>query len=464
MLLVSGRRVRTSGSVASTAVGVNALYRNGGVYNTALGTAAMGNITTWINGNYNTAVGDESQFNNFSGSNNTAVGYWAMRGTNTTGISGSDNTGLGSLSLGLLTSGGNNTAIGSGSMEKSTTGNANTAIGMGALNANTSGGGNVAVGYKALFTGATASNNTAIGDGALQWNAMSSNTAVGYCAMQGNSVTPVTGDFNTALGTEAMKAITSGAQNTAVGTAALTATTTGNYNTGVGTQALQRMTNGYSNVGVGEFALSGLTSGSANVAIGKDSGMSITTGQNNIYLGYGVGNTINESYTIRIGTQNSQSSTYIAGISGVNTTGGTAVYVNSLGKLGTLTSSRVFKHEIRDMDADSRVLMSLRPVSFKYKPEIDPTQAQQYGLIAEEVEEKAPQLVVYDTAGKPMSVHYNLVNAMLLNEVQRLNRDNKVLQDKVDALKKQNDRELSSMSARLDTLARQLKTGTSLRR
>jgi hypothetical protein len=96
-----------------------------------------------------------------------------------------------------------------------------------------------------------------------------------------------------------------------------------------------------------------------------------------------------------------------------------AVLVNGAGQLGTTTSSRRFKHQIADMGAESDVLMKLRPVAFYYKPELDETQTRQYGLVAEEVAQVAPQLVVFDKDGAPQTVRYHFVNAMLLNEVQK---------------------------------------------
>jgi len=96
-----------------------------------------------------------------------------------------------------------------------------------------------------------------------------------------------------------------------------------------------------------------------------------------------------------------------------------AVFVNSSGQLGTTTSSRRFKDDIADLGAESDLLMKLRPVAFYYKPELDETQTRQYGLVAEEVAQVAPQLVVFDKDGAPQTVRYHFVNAMLLNEVQK---------------------------------------------
>ena len=95
------------------------------------------------------------------------------------------------------------------------------------------------------------------------------------------------------------------------------------------------------------------------------------------------------------------------------------MYVNADGQLGTTPSSRRYKQQIADMSAASEVLMKLRPVSFYYRPELDEAHTRQYGLVAEEVAEVAPELVVRDEDGTPQTVRYHFVNAMLLNEVQK---------------------------------------------
>ena len=114
--------------------------------------------------------------------------------------------------------------------------------------------------------------------------------------------------------------------------------------------------------------------------------------------------------------------TYIAGISGKTAAGGAAVFVNSEGKLGTSTSSARFKEEIKPMGKASEALFALKPVSFRYKKEIDPQSIPQFGLVAEDVEAVDPDLVVRDNEGKTYSVRYDQVNAMLLNEFLKEHR------------------------------------------
>jgi hypothetical protein len=108
--------------------------------------------------------------------------------------------------------------------------------------------------------------------------------------------------------------------------------------------------------------------------------------------------------------------TYVAGINGATASGGAAVFINSDGKLGTLTSSARFKTDIKPMDESSEAILALKPVTFHYKDEIDPKGIPQFGLVAEEVEKVNPDLVLREADGKVYTVRYEAVNAMLLNE------------------------------------------------
>jgi hypothetical protein len=209
--------------------------------------------------------------------------------------------------------------------------------------------------------------------------------------------------------------------NVALGPKALLSETTGDTNSAIGYSALTNNMTGSNNTAIGESSLYNNISGSDNIGIGAQAGMNVTTGSNNIDIGHQ--GQSGESNAIRIGTQGTQTAAYIAGIAGTTEASGVAVYVSNTGQLGTLSSSIRFKEDVHDIGDASRVLMSLRPVSFRYRPEYDPEGLQQYGLIAEEVEQKAPALVVYGSDGKPVTVRYNLVNALLLNEVQRQNAE-----------------------------------------
>jgi len=180
-------------------------------------------------------------------------------------------------------------------------------------------------------------------------------------------------------------------------------------------------TTGSNNTATGAFALDRST-GSFDTALGYSAGTNVTTGSYNIHIG-NEGNAA-DSALIRIGTVGTQTSTFIAGIFGAQVLGrGMPVEANSLGQLGTDLSSRRVKDDIRDMDGASEGLGKLRPVTFRYKAEpATGSRPLEYGLIAEEVAEIYPELVVLDKDGRPSGVRYHVLPAMLLNEVQRQQR------------------------------------------
>jgi len=257
--------------------------------------------------------------------------------------------------------------------------------------------GNTAEGENALLSLTTGTNNTAIGRAALRANTQ--------------------GHFNTAVGAGVLDANVTGDRNTATGFEALTRNVAGSDNTANGAGALANAT-GRSNTAMGQSALGALTSGNGNTAIGRRAGNDLTTGSNNIYIGNN--GVASESSTIRIGGL-SNVSTFIAGISGVGVMG-MPVYVNAGGQLGLATSSERFKDEIKPMDQTSEAILGLKPVSFCYKKDIDPAGTPQFGLVAEEVEKVNPDLVMRDKEGKPFTVRYDAVNAMLLNEFLKAHR------------------------------------------
>jgi trimeric autotransporter adhesin len=123
-----------------------------------------------------------------------------------------------------------------------------------------------------------------------------------------------------------------------------------------------------------------------------------------------------ESNTIRIGKSGTQTTTIIAGITGTTVAGGVGVIIGSNGKLGTVVSSARFKEAIKPMDKASEAILALKPVTFRYRHELDPDGIPQFGLVAEQVEKVNPDLVARDEQGKPYTVRYEAVNAMLLNE------------------------------------------------
>jgi hypothetical protein len=275
---------------------------------------------------------------------------------------------------------------------------------------------NTALGTGTLATNAGGTNNTAVGVDALMSNLTGSyNTASGFDAMQN---TTLGASYNTASGAYALQHNTSGGNNTASGFGALQANTTGASNTAFGYEALYGNTVGTGNTAVGAFADAG--TGSNNIVIGVDAGTSIGAGSNNIIIGGGGGG----SNTISIGSPGIQTSATIAGIYGSTASSGTEVIITSGGQLGTVTSSRRFKEQITDMGDGSSKLFQLRPVNFFYKPEYDDgSHLLQYGLIAEEVAKVYPEMVAYDNDGQILTVRYQMLAPMLLNEVQKQNAE-----------------------------------------
>jgi len=208
-------------------------------------------------------------------------------------------------------------------------------------------------------------------------------------------------------------------QNTATGRQALSSNTTGDRNTATGVNALENNTTGDKNTANGNLALARNTTGDRNTAFGHAAGWTLTTGNKNIDIGDGVTGVAGESYTTQIGA--GQTRTFIAGISGTAVSG-SAVVVNANGQLGVAASSRRFKEEITPMERTSEAVFALKPVTFRYKKDIDPDRTPQFGLVAEEVEKVNPDLVVRDQEGRPNSVRYDQVNAMLLNEFLKEHR------------------------------------------
>ena len=332
----------------------------------------------------------------------------------------------------------NNTAEGTNALLHLTTGSDNTAIGFNALFSNTRGHDNTATGFYALINNTTGYANTATGVVALSSNTTGyDNTATGVQALNNNNA----GVNNTATGFAALGNNTTGDNNTATGFSALRFNETGSQNTATGLQALQNNTTGFRNTADGNGALNNNT-GSNNIGLGFNAGANLTTGSNNIDIGNsGAGG---ESNTIRIGS--AQTRTFIKGISGA-VVSGAAVVVNAGGQLGMAPSSARFKQEIQDMDKASDVLLALRPVSFRYKPEIDPEGVPQFGLVAEEVEKVNPDLVVRDRDGKAYTVRYDAVNAMLLNEFLKEHRKVENLENDFQATVAQQQTEIAALTA-----------------
>src|SRR5438309_2356717 len=264
-------------------------------------------------------------------------------------------------------------------------------------------GNNTAEGTSALFSLTSGADNTAIGFQALFRNTSGTyNSGEGFRALFSNT----TGVLNTATGVQALNSNTIGAQNTATGVNALFSNTTASYNTANGTSALFHNTTGSQNTATGVNALANNTT-----AIGEIAGLGITTHSNIIAIGQGVSGKDSALGEV-------DNACYIGNISGANVASGTAaaVFVDVDGKLGTVSSSRRFKKEIKPMDKASEVILALKPVTFQYNYDKKSRPTPEFGLIAEEVAEVNPDLVVRDKNGEVMTVRYEQVNAMLLNE------------------------------------------------
>ncbi len=271
---------------------------------------------------------------------------------------------------------------------------------------------------------------------------ISNNTGVGSNALASLS----TGNNNTGIGSQALNSNTTGTSNTGIGYFALKTNAAGFENTAVGAQALENTVGtsngsaGSGNTAIGWGALNNNTTGNANVAIGLGAGSNIVSGNDNIDIGAPGSNS--DTGVIRIGNTSLHTSFYAAGVSGVNLgTSDTTMPVLidlSTGQLGTSgTSSRRYKEDIQDMGDASRGLMRLRPVTFRYKqPAKDGSKPLQYGLIAEEVAEVYPDLVVHSGNGQIEGVKYQVLDSMLLNEVQRQEKEITSLKEENEALQK----------------------------
>ena len=404
--LVRRRLLTTPPAIQNMAIGAEALRDNNANFNLAIGFRVLFMNTT---GNHLTGIGAAALRNNTTASDNTAIGSQAMR-ENTTGE--------------------NNTAIGADALSSNTTGFRRTQpTGFDALFSNTTGEGNTATGYEALYNNHGDNNtpfyngdyNTANGHQALFSNTSGYfNTGIGHYALHDNT----TGHHQTAIGNDAM-ARAGGNGNTATGYAALV-DSYGDSNTANGLQALSSNRSGSNNTAVGYYSggngHTGVTTGSDNTLVGYSAGANVTTANNVICFGSNVAGA------------NVSNTTWIDGIYGVTTLSGTTapVIVSADGQLGTVASSERFKKDIGSMEKASEAILSLRPVTFHYKTDTQNTP--QFGLIAEEVAKVNPALVLPDKEGKPYTVRYDQVNAMLLNEFLKARHQIDAQQKQIEAL------------------------------
>jgi trimeric autotransporter adhesin len=399
------------------------------------------------------------------------------------------NTVQGDDAFNLLGAGQANTGVGWRALFSVGDGNFNTALGAGALVLNTASL-NTATGAAAGLLNQDAVNNTAHGAGALEFNLSGdNNTAVGALALLNNT----TGS-NTAVGSMTLEDDVSGFTNTAVGVFA-GQHTTASFNTAVGGFAFRANVGGARNTAVGAGALEDITGGNDNTAIGELAGVNYTgTESNNVCIGSGTQGTAGESNAIRIGTASTSGGIVLANpsalanaisIGGSMSTGGIqmitllgfssvsigdnfnpapgassafiggiygqtfgpadmAVRIGNDNKLGTVVSSRRFKHDIKPMDNSSEAILALKPVTFQYNS--DTTNTPRVGLIAEDVAEVSRALVVADKEGKPLSVRYEDINILLLNEF--LKEHKKVEQQQAS---------ISQLKSEMQTMVAQLK-------
>ena len=384
--------------------------------------------------------------------NITAEGLGALQ-SNTTGF---QNTATGAFALLSNTTGSFNTATGFEALFNNNA-NKNTATGFEALSSNTTGSDNMATGFEALEKNTIGSDNTATGFQALLSNTTgNSNTANGVNALAENT----TGGANTATGVDALQFNTIGVNNTANGASALERNTTGSDNTANGDNALLSNTSGSDNTANGLNALVSNTSGSGNIALGFTAGSKLTTGSNNIDIGNA--GVAGEIAKIRIGTVGTQKATFIAGIHAVPVTG-TAVEVSASGQLGVAASSARFKEAIKPMDKASEAILALKPVTFRYKHELDPDGIPQFGLVAEEVEKVNPDLVARDEDRKVVTVRYEAVNAMLLNEFLKEHRkveEQDARLAKQEAIIRQQQKQIEALTATVQKVSDQIALST----
>ena len=298
-----------------------------------------------------------------------------------------------------------NTAEGQDALFSLTFGTANTANGFSALKANTNGDRNTANGALALFTSVTGSENTATGYAALFFNRGSGNTANGIGALYSNA----TGINNTATGQRTLYDNLDGSRNTANGVGALGNNTTGSFNT----------------------------------ALGNNAGSGVGTADDVICIGAPGADVSHSCYIDNIFNQSSPS--------------GLAVFVNSDGKLGTIMSSMRFKEDIKPMDKASEAILALQPVTFRYKKDFESTGTPQFGLVAEDVAKVNSDLVVRDKEGKPSSVRYDQVNAMLLNEFLKERKKIEDQQETIAQLKSDSTKQQAAEIELKSTVSQQQK-------
>jgi len=234
-----------------------------------------------------------------------------------------------------------------------------------------------------------------------------------------------------ANGWDAMYRNTMGVENTAIGDETLVYNVIGYYNTAIGSNALHN------------------TTGSSNIAVGHGAGANVTSGSYNVYIGEGLA-----------GVTGEVGHTYISNIASTQQNFSPVTVDLATGLLGHEFSSQRYKEDIKPMDNTSEALFALKPVTYRYKKEIDKSQALDYGLIAEEVAKVDPKLAVRDGQGQIEGIRYNAINVMLLNEFLKEHKRVEAQQSKIEE-QEATIAELKSTAARqqtgMDVLTAQVK-------
>jgi hypothetical protein len=333
----------------------------------------------------NTAEGKEALFSldTSAARDQTAIGYHALHNLPHDLVS--TNTAVGALSIALSTgSGGPIVAVGFKSLFNVGTGYQNVAIKTDAvvnLSTDHFGWQNCAVGANVNKANIDGVGNTAVGSGTMQNGQSSDTVAIGY-----NAYANGTSGGNILVGSRAFST-GDGSDNVALGCRAMSHLSSSGHRTNIA-------------IGFAAGSQQGNPGGGRNIDIGSPG-------------------ELGDSKTVRIGTAGRQNSVFIAGITGVAVPNGIGVVIDTNGHLGTVTSSARYKKHVKPMAEASDVLYSLQPLAFQYRPELDPSDRPQFGLIAEDVAKVAPALVARDQQGRPYAVRYQAINAMLLNEFQK---------------------------------------------
>ena len=371
-----------------------------------------------IDGSFNNALGNQALAQNRHAINNTAIGDLALAANDMTG---------------------HNVA------------SFNTAVGAQALFSNTDGNSNTGVGWQALYFNDTGNFNTAVGNLALFSNIFAGeNTAIGYLALASNDgLADNRAYYNTAVGAQTLLNNNDGNSNTAIGWQALYNNFNGSFNTASGYQALFSNLEANHNTAIGYTALINST-GDFNTAIGAESGGNVVGASNVTCLGS------------RVAGANVSNTTWIANVYNVSPQSGTTatVVVSDDGQLGTVASSERFKKDIATMDNVSDAILALRPVTFHYKKDTKDTP--QFGLIAEEVAKVNPALVLPDKDGKPYTVRYDAVNAMLLNEFLKEHRKVEEQRRDFEAALALQQKQIDALTAALQKVGAHLDLGKSV--